>query len=60
MHRLLICPPDAYVTGDVTSCARGLYFGSISNFGVYSTSFPGLFPFCHWEGGKRPWHRAVT
>ena len=25
-----------------------------------STSFPGLFPFCHWEGGKRPWHRAVT
>ena len=23
------------------------------------TSFPGLFPFCHWEGGKRPWHRAV-
>ena len=25
-----------------------------------STSFPGLFPFCHWEVGKRPWHRAVT
>jgi hypothetical protein len=25
-----------------------------------ATSFPGLFPFCHWEGGKRPWHRAVT
>ena len=24
-----------------------------------STSFPGLSPFCHWEGGKRPWHRAV-
>jgi hypothetical protein len=19
-----------------------------------TTSFPGLFPFCHWEGGKRP------
>jgi hypothetical protein len=19
-----------------------------------ATSFPGLFPFCHWEGGKRP------
>jgi hypothetical protein len=35
-------------------------------FGLFSciilllaTSFPGLFPFCHWEGGKRPWHRAV-
>jgi hypothetical protein len=26
---------------------------------VGATSFPGLFPFCHWEGGKRPWHRAV-
>jgi hypothetical protein len=25
----------------------------------WATSFPGLFPFCHWEGGKRPWHRAV-
>jgi hypothetical protein len=25
-----------------------------------ATSFPGLFPFCHWEGGKRPWHRAVV
>ena len=19
----------------------------------------GHFPFCHWEGGKWPWHRAV-
>ena len=26
---------------------------------IFPTSFPGLFPFCHWEGGKRPWHRAV-
>jgi hypothetical protein len=25
----------------------------------HTTSFPGLFPFCHWEVGKRPWHRAV-
>jgi hypothetical protein len=26
---------------------------------AWANSFPGLFPFCHWEGGKRPWHRAV-
>jgi hypothetical protein len=26
---------------------------------IRATSFPGLFPFCHWEGGKRPWQRAV-
>ena len=27
---------------------------------IYINLVPRAFPFCHWEGGKRPWHRAVT
>jgi hypothetical protein len=43
--------------------SQGLSFYHVGEImaaaGHVPTSFPGLFPFCHWEGGKRPWHRAV-
>jgi hypothetical protein len=25
---------------------------------TFTTLVPRAFPFCHWEGGKRPWHRV--
>ena len=34
MRRLLVCPPDAHITGAVTSCEKGLYI-IFENFKLY-------------------------